>query len=312
MTWLDLLYEYRIPIATVFITMLTGLMVSAHSQEGAQGRFVNVSGVLFAMTGIFQIAATNSVGRYTENRIFLYGIPLAWQDLFAVSALVFGVWAFFSSMWRVGDELLERRRFWRLPLFLLFFCSYVLAIRAPQGTHDLSQRLVAWSMVGGVTFLAALLRPERSDYWRRWLSRRGKPGWLDEAPVWLTGYTTAAFLALLLGGLSLREKQVCWTLPLALCYLGRDLFFLQWCRFTRSRRPTMMALLYIGLAYSIPPMILAPFNLSRQIFLYGPIPDQHFAFLVNLMPGLAQAALMGAVMLKRLERQPSASLAIGD
>lgn len=293
--------SYRLPLAAAFFLLNTALLTSAHSGEGTQGRLIYATGALLGLWGVLQfmgVGMERLLRSGAEQTLFFYGRALNREFFLILSLLLFGVWSFFGAKWRVGEDLLEKRRFWRFPFFLAFLAWYLMGIELGVAVHSLKSVAVL-SQLALFVYAGALLRPERLDYWRRWLfMRRGRER-LDRTPVWVTGYAATAVVAGLMLFRHAREGELFLrVIPLAMIFLGRDLCFIQWCRFTRSRKAEGMALIYLTLAYLLPPLLLAPFGLTQYPSLYLPVPDPRTGLPANLLPGALQLALAAAFMLR--------------
>jgi len=339
-----MVYEkYRLPVAIAFFCLNLGLLVSAHSMEGKQGRFVNASGAFIGLMAALQWASggvlLQLMQKFSPNQtVSFWGIRFTPEGFTLFTLFSFGIWAFFGAKWRIGEDLLERRPFWRFPAFLIFYAWYSLGIEAgvnptgnlaaamanqppptpptPEAANLLAhaQIVLMLSYLAGFVYVAAFLWPERADYWRRWLRSRGLSSGLDQAPIWVLGYAAVLLTAAVLAALSRLGIYGVWNRFLVLLpiFLGRDLFFLQWCRFTRSRRADGMALVYLTLAYALPPLLLFPFHPEDKIYLFAPYPQPGTGFLLNIFPGLIQFVSVAAVALFRLSRSPSVSIERGD
>ena len=324
---------YRTPLAAAFFLLNAALISSAHSGDGKQGRLLYATGALLGFWGVLQfmgIGMERLLHGGGQKTLVFYGWTLSCELFLILSLLVFGVWSFFGAQWRVAEDLLEKRRFWRFPFFLAFLAWYLMGLEGVGGVNgggvspmdmeklyrsgagQAQNPAQAWgaifhslksvavlSQLGLFVYLGAFLRPERLDYWRRWLfMRRGRER-LDRTPVWVTGYITTAVVA---GAMMIRhageQELFLRVFPLMMVFLGRDLCFIQWCRFTRSRKAEGMAMIYLTLAYLLPPLLLAPFGLAQYPYLYLPVPDPRTGLLANLLPGFLQLALAAAFMLR--------------
>jgi len=79
-------------------------------------------------------------------------------------------------------------------------------------------------------------------------------------------------------------------------FLLRDLMFLQWCRFSASRRPEMMALAYLAMAYALPMIILVPAKLTAVLPALLPYADIGISAAANLAGPLAQVLAIGYLL----------------
>ena len=79
-------------------------------------------------------------------------------------------------------------------------------------------------------------------------------------------------------------------------FLLRDLMFLQWCRFSASRRPEMMALACLALAYVLPMIILLPTKMTGLVTAFVPYANDGLGAAANLAGPLAQVLIMGYIL----------------
>ena len=298
-----------------------GLLASAYDDTGGSGMGY-LSGPLVGLAGItalnasFRYADTltqpaSALYRYAAARpepgvLEFYGLRLSpdWCVVFAaVSCLVFAAWAFLGAKCRVGGDLLERRRAWRLPAFLVFLALYIAGSEygpARGGTPPLTSQLLPVL----AACMAAFLSGERREYWRRWLEGENPARRLDDTPSWIKGAAAVSAIAAVLyltcglGELGAKPfTRLYFILPL---FLLRDLMFLQWCRFSAARRPEMMALACLALAYALPAIILGPTGMHRALSAFLPYAQAEIGAGANLAGPLAQVLLMGYVLSRKI------------
>ena len=76
--------------------------------------------------------------------------------------------------------------------------------------------------------------------------------------------------------------------------------FLQWCRFSASRRPEMMGLAYLALAYALPMIILMPTRMTGLVAAFVPYAHEGMGAAANLAGPLAQVLIMGYILRKKI------------
>lgn len=307
-------YEYFfgrfvLGLPCALLSMAAGLLVSAYDDTGGSG-LGHLSGPLAGLAGL---VALNVSFRYADavwdgrgSALYFYGASFSGaQGVLFISAsfLAFAAWAFLGARCRIGGDLLERRRAWRLPAFVVFTALYVNGFEhSPEGRGDLP--FSALTLASLTALIAAFLSPERGEYWRRWLKGGVPARLLDDAPAWMKGFAAAAAVAaglylaygLAPAGQARPYERLYVILPL---FLLRDLMFLQWCRFTASRRPEMMALAYLAMAYALPMMVLAPTGLQAWLPYFVPYARAGTHAALNLAGPLAQAGLMGWLLYRK-------------
>lgn len=299
--------RFTLGLSCALLFMAAGLLASAYDDTGGSG-LGHLSGPLVGLAGIGVLNSSfryaDSLGKPYEPLITFYGTqfgPVAGVLFLAGSFLAFAAWAFLGARYRIGRDLLERRRAWRLPAFLLFLAWYAAGFEHAGAGRGVAP-LAALLLPALAAYMAAFLSCERREYWRRWL-RGGDPARrLDDTPEWIKGSAAVFVIGALLWlayGLQPGWKayqRLYFILPL---FLLRDLMFLQWCRFSGSRRPEMMALAYLALAYFLPLMVFGPTGLSAWLPLIVPYVRETSGFMWNIAGPLAQAAAMGAVLFSR-------------
>jgi hypothetical protein len=286
--------DYALVAAGGLLWLSLGLLVSAYSDTTVAGAS---SGTAGALMGFLGVQCTFPLLRQTGRHATIYFGGAVDTSLFlALSALAFGAWAFFAAKWRIGKDLLEPRKFWRLPAFLVFLWAY---------QTGLPGRSIYAAVILPCFFcyFAGVLNSETAEHWKKWL-RGGYRSRLDHVPTWIVAAGTCLLLAAAItawggdaqndwGGLARRYPVI------QASFVARDLAFLQWCRFTRSKRPELLALVYLGLAYALPAMLLAA-KAPALLFLFYPMPDRDLNPLLNVLPGLFQAGAMLLVLARRL------------
>lgn len=293
---IGLVWGYVLLGSSAFLALSLGLLVSAYSDIAAEGSTPTTAAALMgfaAVQGCFVLFGA-AVKRGAGIRYFGMDVPS--QAFIAASLLAFGAWAIAGARWRIGRDLLEGRRAWRLPAFMAFVTVYQLGFGG--GVRPLAIIIpVLFAYVAG-----ALNRETFSD-WKRWLAAKGRDS-LDRAPLWVQAALSCLALAALLST-SPRgpdEPEALWRFPLlAAFFLGRDLSFFQWCRFTTSRRPEITAIVYLALAYALPAMLVPAFKLQNAGFWWCPMAEPKVSAAWNLAPGLVQMALAWAVLQQRYE-----------
>ncbi len=305
--------RFALGLSCALFAMAAGLLASAYDDTGGSG-MGHLAGPLVGLAGI---GALNAAFRYLKGwsaansqPIPFYGFQLgeAQGALFLTATfLAFGAWAFLGARYRIGRDLLERRRLWRLPAFLFFLAWYVAGFCLPQDARTGGDLLAALVMPAMAAYMAAFLSCERREYWRRWLARENAARRLDQAPAWLKGSAAILAIAVVLGlcssgGVFSAEKSSNRYFLLFPLFMLRDFFFLQWCRFSASRRPEMMALAYLALAYALPGIMLSTANMKGLLPFFIPSAQAGMNALANLAGPLAQALVMGWLLYKKVRQ----------
>lgn len=305
--------RFAIGLSCALFAMAAGLLASAYDDTGGSG-MGHLAGPLVGLAGL---GALNASYRYLKGwsaansqPIPFYGFQLgeAQGVLFLTATfLAFGAWAFLGARYRIGRDLLERRRLWRLPAFLVFLAWYVAGFCLPQDARTGGDLLAALVMPALAAYMAAFLSSERREYWRRWLAKENAARRLDQAPAWLKGSAAVLVISVVLalcssGGAFSAEKISNRYFLLFPLFMLRDFFFLQWCRFSASRRPEMMALAYLALAYALPGIMLSTANMKGLLPFFVPSAQAGMNAFANLAGPLAQALVMGWLLYKKVRQ----------
>lgn len=297
---LYLLYGF---IASTFVLVLgLGMMASAFT-EGPNSASAGGGGAIIGFIGfIMLMPALQGLRENTGGSLSFYTVSIQPEYFRMFSALIFGAWALTCAQWRVGLDLLERKRLWRFPAFLLFLSWYLLGIlpEARDGARNDPSMLVALAVPILFVYIAAFINSSGIDHWRRWRYTEGAGGWLDHVPVWVAGLVSIGLIALLMALVSPFSGIHDRYLVLFPAFLGRDLFFLQWCRLTKTRRPETMAVAFLTLAYFVPPLFLAGLQLLDHSYLFFPMNVEGIGMAQNVLPALSQMAIMGWILYRKL------------
>ncbi len=301
---LDVVRQYAVLLSNSFLFLNLGLLMSAYS-EGTKSNTIGTGGAVVALYGFSSIIPLVFYKNRAENSFSFFNIPFPTQDFMILSAVAFGMWAFFGAKWRIGADLLESKKFWRLPAFLLFLTWYNIGIQYGAGSYE---RALMFSSV--FALVCSCMKSEGLDYWRRWRTLPGDE-LLNQVPLWIAALGTVGLVAVACAGAALlgekmNEKLLQMSLMVPL-FLGRDLFFLQWCRLTKSRRPEMMAITYIGLAYVLPGIVLSSMKSAEMLYLFLPVPITNANLFSMALPAGLQALVMGVLLKATLSKQLNAS-----
>lgn len=291
---------YAALAAGTFMALSIGLVISAYSAEAVGGAYSSATG---SLAGIFAVQAFLPVlamsGEAMRSTIPFYGLALPPSFMWALSACALGLWAFLSAKWRIGTDLLEGPRWWRLPAFLAFVVFYEFGLVMHQPHFPLPLILLPPALF---VYLAAVLNAEDSDHWKRWLGASEPQGRWHRVPVWLNGCESYLVLALAFFLISPGRLDREWTLYplLQSAFMARDLMFLQWCRLKGYKRPEYVALVCLAFAYALPAVVIGSLQVWAGLFIYVPVPNAEYGAVANLGPALVQAGLMGWVLARRL------------
>ena len=286
------------------------LMVSSLADE----RLGNSEGTRFVLMVLVVPLVSLTLSRVSKNvyvrneppmvqlqTFVYYGSTISCWAFDSLSWLLLGAWSFEAARWRIGIDKLEPLRSWRISAFMLFLVVYFMGLPS-LGT----QTVIVFPYIAFL--LSSLAEPWSAGQWRLWLSKPGERR-VTQAPVWMRGGATFALVA---AGFSLMPYDaadpngiVARRFPLLLCLFAlRDILFLQWCRLKVRKNPEIVAVVYIALAYGLPVMITGVSRAGELNFLFSAMTKKDIGFFLNILPGLAQAALAGVVLVRALPDRP--------
>lgn len=296
----EIVFIYLQFAAAAFLALSLALLASAYS-DVSRGGSATTAGTLIGLGSLYTLAPALSKGPL-DARIVYFGASVPYVLWMPLATAGFGAWAFAAAKWRVGRDLLEPARFWRFPAFLLYLIAFVVGFEKASAYFALIMPVTA-------TLMAALVEPVKPEAWRRWLAA---PDWGERAgrmPTWISGAGVCLAAALLISvlpaapGLALFRR-----LPLILAlFLIRDAAFIQCCRFTKSRRPEILAVVFLGLAYLVPAIFLGAANNQVLLYAFMPIAAGAVSVWENLLPGLLWAAASVAALAIVSRRSTSTS-----
>jgi hypothetical protein len=299
-----------LPILAEFACMTFGcwslaLLVSSLADE----RLGNSEGTRFVLLVLIAPLVSLSLSRITKTvaahgeppsvqlqAFVYYGSAISCWIFDSLSWLIFGAWAFEAARWRIGVDKLEPLASWRISAFIIFLVVYFFGL--PSGSGSQTVVVVPYITV----LLASLAEPWSAGQWRLWRAKAGLQR-LTQAPVWMRGAATFVLISVVfsfmppaaddLNGFFARR------FPILLCLFAlRDLFFLQWCRLKVRKNPEIVAVVYFALAYGLPVMITGISREGQLNYLFSAMTNKDVGFIVNVLPGLAQAALAGFVLIR--------------
>ncbi|HAH08211.1 MAG TPA: hypothetical protein DCM05_17080 [Elusimicrobia bacterium] len=292
--------------ALTFLAVSSGLLVSSHTIERVSKPIAEVLGLFL---GIFAITVFMGVVTTHSARSHVVYFDHDWSEFpwLTTSALLFGLWAFMGANWRIGRDLLEGGRIWRLPAFMAFLLLFQAGL-LEENYHAIT--LAALVLV----YAAALLNPEGHEQWRKWLS--GKRFLSNDIPVAVaTSLSYVLYAAFSTEFLLLYwnpQNNADWRMPLLLSlFLVRDCAILQGFRFFKIRYPEAITMIFSGLSYALPIMVLKSLDADRFIYIFAPYPDDDVGVIRNILPSLLQALAMLSILLLVIRKRFWAAASAG-
>ncbi|MDD5302873.1 MAG: hypothetical protein PHS14_07145 [Elusimicrobia bacterium] len=268
--------------ATAFLALSLALLSSAYS-DLSRGGSAATAGTLIGLGSLYTLAPA-LVKAPSDAGIVYFGLNIPNVLWMPLATAGFGAWAFAAAKWRVGRDLLEPARFWRFPAFLLYLIFFLLGF-------EKASAYFALLLPAAATVMTALAEPTTPEAWRRWLAASDWGDRIDRTPSWISGaavcVAAALFISLIpaMPGLAPYRR-----LPLVLSlFLVRDAAFIQACRFTKSRRPEILAVVFLSLAYLVPLILLSAANMKVLLYAFMPLVGSDVSAWVNVIPGLIGA-----------------------
>lgn len=284
-----IIFLYMQFAATAFFALSLSLLASAYS-DVSRGGSATTAGTLIGLGSLYTLGPALS-GVPLHDTFSYFGVDVPYLVWLPPATAGFGAWAFAAAKWRVGRDLLEPARVWRFPSFLLYLIAFVLGF--PK-----SSAYFALVLPAAATLMAALAEPVKPEAWRRWLAASGWSERAGRAPSWVAGAAVCLAAALLITGVPATPGLEPYRrLPLVLgLFLIRDAAFIQCCRFTKSRRPEILAVVYLGLAYLLPSILLAAAKAQGMLYMFMPLTARDVAAWENVLPGALWAAASVAAL----------------
>lgn len=268
--------------ATGLLAWSLALLASAYS-DLSRGGSATTAGALIGLGSLYTLAPALSKAPSDAGIVyFALNVPyVLWMPLATAG---FGAWAFAAAKWRIGRDLLEPARFWRFPAFLLYLIFFVLGF-------EKASAYFALLLPAAATVMAALAEPTTPEAWRRWLAASDWGDRINRTPSWISGVGVCLAAALLISLIpALPGLAPFRRLPLVLSlFLLRDTAFIQCCRFTKSRRPEILAAVFLGLAYLVPLILLSAANMKVLLYAFMPLVGSDVSAWANVLPGLIGA-----------------------
>jgi hypothetical protein len=288
----EIMYLYFVLAVAVFFTFSIGLLASAYSETAKFGSKFSVNsgfgaliGIVILMFGFGPIVSTQ-----TSTADF-YGFRMSDGTLILGAGIFFGTWALLAAKWRIGSDLCERGRVWRLPLFQVMTAVFL------AGITDLPfyDRVLLLPVYGTI-----LLEPTGESWWKWRRSMRGRGGmdWKD-LPVWLAGYIGAiaafiAYTAIQVWRVPSNSKDFLLILP-SMLFVARDLAIVLAMKIRGGRLPETGAVIVLLLIYIVPSILSATTDLSFLSNFFIPFPrstDIDFSWPIASLSGMVQLALV--------------------
>lgn len=269
--------------ATAFLALSLALLSSAYS-DLSRGGSATTAGAVIGLGCLYTLAPALAKPGLRDTFVYI-GVAMPYVVWMPLATAGFGAWAFAAAKWRIGRDLLEPARFWRFPAFLLYLIGFVLGF-------EKASAYFALVLPAAATVIVALAEPATPEAWRRWLASRDWGDRINRTPSWISGVAVclaaAVFISLVPAMPGLEPFR---RLPLVLAlFLIRDTAFIQCCRFTKSRRPEMLAVVFLGLAYLLPSILLSAANARVLLYAFMPVVGRDVSAWENALPGFLWAA----------------------
>jgi len=246
-------------IVAALASTAIGVLASSYSQKNRRGNFLVFFVMLYFMLPMF----LNMSGPQRPS-IKLLAWEMSADQWGLLTFGLAGVWATLAAKWRVGQDLLEGSRFWRIPSFIFFLYGYWASVsfRTEFGEFDqtIANNLSSAALVIPVLayFLSVLDQPQRNRiqvfFQKDQLNFIQK---LHQTPVWILSFVSvltasALVLAFQLLFFSAEDKAFLHSILVLPLFLLRELFVFQLLVWMRVRSAAAYGFLISLLLYAIP------------------------------------------------------------
>ncbi len=280
-------HQVAILLVTAILAQATSLTVALVLLRKVQfRRRLTVTMAQIAGLLVFVLALTRD---YNADPLAADGGQIIWYDrsfdggmFYLASIAVFAIWALLAVLRLMSLELLYATRPWAWTLFVLFAMAYVAGFHV-VGVQVLSWRLFVAFMVGtSLTYIAFFAEAKDPVRYRWGLARFGAMHWWrarEVVPWWLITYILAVIAgvatiwSIAMGGQVMApegwvgevEQYAAWfalgpityRIAAALLFLLRDMLFLLWLNFSRTRnRADLSGLVILVIVYVPLPRLL--------------------------------------------------------
>ena len=263
---------------------------------------------------------------YNVQPVAADGGRIIWYDrafdgwiFYLASIAVFAVWALLAVLRLMSLELLYATRPWAWTLFVLFVMAYVGGFHV-VGVQVLSWRLfVAFMAAASLTYIAFFAEAKDPVRYRWGLARFGAMQWwraLEFMPWWLISYILAVIAGaatiwfIAMGGQIMAPTgwvdeagryaawfalgPITYRIAAALLFLLRDMLFLLWLNFSRTRnRADLSGLVILVILYVPLPMLLTAAGAGHLLPAVAPVAvDNVFAIAWPAAEALVMAVLL--------------------
>lgn len=306
LTYVTPAYLHRLPDVLVAIAMAWllvmafALMTSSYlaGERRSPAAAIGIILGLMAISGLIN-PVMDAMDRITP----FYGLPLTICKFLALSMLMFACWTLAAAAWRIGDDLLESPRIWRLPLFMAFLAFYIFGLPFPvfqnSGHDDLSisgaKALLTFGVASGFCYFAPLMSREGPDHWVDWLKHWRGAAQIHRTPVWVTAWVTLLVTAVILA-LVVAHPKIIPFMAAAMAFMARDFLILQLYRMTKLRTPEAWAVLTIALVYGLPGLVIAAIKCECTQYI---LPVD----MTSVVSGSLQAGVLAAVFAAAVQKQ---------
>jgi hypothetical protein len=190
---------------------------------------------------------------------------ITWYDraydgwlFYLVSAAAFALWALLAVFRLMCLELLYTTRPWAWTLFVLFVMAYAAGFVGWEIQALPSRLAIAYTTASFLTYAAFFAETKDPVRYRWGLARFGAMQWwraLEFMPWWLILQRDASWFTL---------APIAFNIVALLLFLLRDMFFLLWLNFGRTRsRADLTGLVILVVAYVPLPMLLTAAGLLQ-------------------------------------------------
>lgn len=306
-------------LSAMLAALSVGLIFSAYADKPHRG--TNLLIFLAVYLVIPNATFKNSINEI-QGEVKLFAFEITNSQLVTISSFLIAFWATLGAKWRVGQNLLEKSQFWRLPSFLAFLYLYSanLAFRNPDGSFDPSDGNllnIMTLLIPVLVLMVATLDPLERNQFRKIISRHTTlKNRLDSMPSWVLGCATVLISSLLIYFFKINhepksELKLVSSLLLIPLFLIRDSLVLQWMVWLRIRSAGVFSLLTCAMLYAIPAIffsIVKDHSITDSSYLFAvffPVIAKNSSLLLSTLPVTLQIVLLVFLLKVQLQKNPS-------
>ncbi|MCM2281087.1 MAG: hypothetical protein NDI61_04490 [Bdellovibrionaceae bacterium] len=305
------------------VALALGILVSTHAPQRKNQSIGRISAGIGAGLFFLNIPHLSSAGSDSLVSEF-FGLPMSLVTVQVIVTILIIGWTLAGSTWRIGVELLEPSRAWRIPVFLTMMMWVALETQAavlsvipietrqsfllPRSNLGLDIRILENTVRLACAFgyILALFGTNTLIDWRgAWRKSRwgAIPGWSVAWVVLVANLAALDFYVRVRLGVAIRPEQAGQALAFMILlplFCLRDWILIQSIRLGKWTNPEAASVLLLFTLHTISSLLFAQSSLSPYRFIVAPIiSDQArdmYSMPVIAGPVVAQIALAAGLL----------------